>query len=406
MTDSSAAQGTGVPRRILFVLGALSAFGPLSTDMYLPALPALARSLGTSSSIAQLTLSLSLVGLGVGQLFAGPISDAMGRRAPLIFGLLAYILASVVCALSSSIVLLLLMRVIQGLAGAFGIAIGRAVVRDRCSGLAAARAFTTLMLVGGLGPILAPVAGGLLLHITDWRGIFFTGAIIGVVTLAFALWLIPESLPVEQRSSGGIAAVLDGFSILLRDRRYLGHNVCGGLAFGALAAYISGSPFLLERIHGLSPEQYSLVFAGNGAGIMLSRQISSRALATISPSRMTAIALAGQATAAVGVLLTIVLGLGLAPLLVCLFVAAASFGTISPMTTVLVMEDHPERAGSASGLYGFVMFTIGSIVAPIVGIGGPLDAIPIAIVMPACSICASLAFVSAQRWRAAVAVLR
>jgi DHA1 family bicyclomycin/chloramphenicol resistance-like MFS transporter len=375
----------------MLVLGALAAFGPLSTDMYLPALPSMTRALGVSSSLLELTLSVSVLGLGIGQLFAGPISDAVGRRRPMLLGLLAYIAASAVCAAVSSIWPFLVMRFVQGLAGACGIAIGRAVIRDRCSGVVAARAYAGLMFVAGLGPIVAPIAGGLLLHVTDWRGIFLALALIGGAVLSGAVAFVPESLPPARRDAGGLAGVREAFGVLARDRRYLGHSLASALGFGALFAYISASPFVLERIHGLSAQEFSLVFALNGAGLMVARQISTARLRVNSPESVLRAGLAVQGVAGAGVLATVVLGLGLAPLLVCLFIAAASIGAIMPMATALAMEDHPERAGSASGVLGFLQFAIGSAVAPLVGVAGPRSALPLAVAMPVCTLLAVLA---------------
>jgi DHA1 family bicyclomycin/chloramphenicol resistance-like MFS transporter len=335
--------------------------------------------------------------MGVGQLFAGPISDALGRRRPMLLGLGAYIIASGVCAAAPSIVPLLCMRFIQGLAGACGIAIGRAVIRDRCDGVAAARAYAALMLVGGLGPIVAPIAGGLLLHITDWRGIFVVLGLIGAVVLSLATVLVAESLPRERRDSGGLEGVRRSMTHLLRDRRYLGHTLCGALAFGTLMAYISASPFVLERIHGLSAQQFSLLFAANGTGILVARQISSARLANTPPGAILRLALTVQAAAAVALLVVVGLRLGLVPLLVCLFVAASSFGAVVPMATALAMSDHPARAGSASGIFGFTQFMVGSGVAPLVGVAGSLSALPLAIVMPVCSLGAALALRLARR---------
>ncbi len=377
----------GLSAGMLVVLGALSAFGPLSTDMYLPGLPAMARDLGATPSLAQLTLSCSLIGLAAGQLIVGPISDARGRRPPLLIGLALYVVASAVCALSPTIGVLLPARFVQGLAGACGIAIARAVVRDRSEGVVAARAYSTLMLVGGLGPIVAPVAGGLLLRITDWRGIFVALAIIGATLLVAAAILVDESLAPEHRHAGGSAA-RGAIRLLLRDRRYVGHVLAGSLAFGTLMAYIAGSPFVLERIHGLSAQAFSLVFAANGCAILLARQISAARLGIDGPTKVMRVALTVQATAASGVLVVSALGLGLLPLLVCLFVAAGSIGAILPMATALAMNDHPQRAGSASGLLGFTQFALGSAVAPLVGIAGPGSAIPMAVAMPACSLAA------------------
>ncbi len=397
MSAPATAGRTRLPAALLAVLGALSAFGPLSTDMYLPGLPAMARDLHAAPSLAQLTLSLSLIGLAAGQLLVGPLSDARGRRAPLLAGLIAYVISSIACAVAPGIAVLLVMRLIQGLAGACGIAIGRAVVRDRAAGVAAAQAYAALMVVGGLGPIVAPIAGGLLLHITDWRGIFVTLAIVGALLLLAAALLVPESLPAQERRAGGLAAVAEAFSILLRDRRYVAHTLAGALGFGTLMAYIAASPFVLERIHHLSAGTFSLVFATNGVGILLARQLASARLRARPPAPVLRAALAAQGVAASALLLVTVTGLGLWPLLVCLFGSAASVGAIAPLATALAMEDHPERAGAASGLLGFTQFMVGAGVAPLAGVAGPHSALPMAIAMPACSLAASAALSLAGR---------
>jgi DHA1 family bicyclomycin/chloramphenicol resistance-like MFS transporter len=382
---------TRLPAGLLAVLGALSAFGPLSTDMYLPGLPAMARDLHAAPSLAQLTLSLSLIGLAAGQLLAGPLSDARGRRGPMLAGLVAYVAASIACAAAPGIALLLVMRLIQGLAGACGIAIGRAVVRDRAAGVAAARAYAALMVLGGLGPILAPIAGGLLLHVTDWRGIFVALAVIGALLLLAAGLLVPESLPEGERRTGGLAAVGEAFRVLLRDRHYVAHTLAGALGFGTLMAYIAASPFVLEHIHHLSAGTFSLVFAANGVGILLARQLAAAVLREHPPAPVLRGALAVQGAAASALFIVTAAGLGLWPLLVCLFASAASVGAILPMATALAMEDHPERAGAASGVLGFAQFMLGAGVAPLVGIAGPGSALPMAIAMPACSLAASAA---------------
>jgi MFS transporter, DHA1 family, multidrug resistance protein len=381
----------GLTPRLLVILGALSAFGPLSTDMYLPGLPSLARDLHVRPSVAQLTLSASLIGLAVGQVIAGPISDALGRRRPLLSGLVAYVVTSSLCAAAPNIAALLAARFVQGMAGAAGIAVARAIVRDLSHGVTAARAYATLMIVTGLGPIVAPVAGGLLLHITDWRGVFVALALVGLMLLAAAAVAIPETLAPRRRHGGGLRTTRASFGVLLRDRRYVCHTLAGALSFATLMAYIAGSPFVLEHIHGLSPQAFSLVFATNGAGLLLGRQLGSQRVPSLGTTRVMRGGLICQGVGAVGVLATTVLGLGLAALLVCLFIAVASVGAIMPMATALAMEDHPERAGMASGLLGFLQFMAGSAIAPVVGLAGPGSALPMAIAMPVCSLAASAA---------------
>jgi DHA1 family bicyclomycin/chloramphenicol resistance-like MFS transporter len=388
---------TGLEPGLLVVLGALSAFGPLSTDMYLPGLPAMARDLGVAPSTAQLTLSACLIGLGVGQLIAGPLSDALGRRRPLLLGLSAYVVASALCAASPGIAPLLAMRFVQGVAGAAGIAIARAIVRDRSEGVAAARAYAVLMVVTGLGPIVAPIVGGLLLHVTDWRGIFAALAVIGVLILVGAVALIPETLAPQSRHRGGLPTTVAAIAVLLGDRRYVGHTLACALAFGTLMAYIAASPFVLEQIHGLSAESFSIVFAVNGCGILVARQIGATKVGRMGPTAVMRGGLICQLTGATGVLIFTLLDPSLAPLLICLLVAVGSVGAIMPMATALAMQDHPERAGSASGLLGFTQFMLGSAVAPVVGIAGAASAIPMAVAMPTCSLAAFIALRSAER---------
>jgi DHA1 family bicyclomycin/chloramphenicol resistance-like MFS transporter len=374
-----------IPVGMLAVLGALSTFGPLSTDMYLPGLPAMARSLHTTESSAQLTLSTCLIGLAVGQLFAGPLSDALGRRRPLLIGLAAFALASALCGFSPSLGLLLVLRFVQGLAGAAGLAIARAIVRDRTQGLAAARAYALLMIVTSLGPIFAPVAGGLLLHITNWRGIFVALAIIGVAMLAGTAALVPETLLAQSRHRGGLITTRAAFGVLVRDRRYLASVFAGSFSTAALLAWIAGSPFVLEHIHHLSPQLFSLVFAANGAGILIARQIASRFIARAGPAGVMRAGQACQTAGALGALCFTLLDPVLLPLLICIFVAVASVGAIMPMATALAMNDHPKRAGSASGLLGFMLFTLGSAIAPLVGIAGVGSALPMTLTMAVCA---------------------
>ena len=251
------------PARTVVVLGMLSTFGPLSLDLYLPALPELADDLDASASAAQLSITACLVGLAVGQLVAGPLSDRLGRRRPLIVGLVGFLLASVACALAPSAAILVLLRFIQGLAGAAGLVISRAIARDLYSGRALMIFFSRLILVAGLAPVIAPILGGQLSRIMSWRGIFGVLAGFGAVLL-LAGWLgLKETLPPERRIVGGFSKTLHGYNTLLHDRFFVGCALSSGLAGASMFAYISGSTFVLQRIYGMSPQGFSFVFGCN-----------------------------------------------------------------------------------------------------------------------------------------------
>lgn len=386
----AAEEGRGLRLQRLVILGALSAFGPLSIDMYLPALPRLARDFGESASETQLTLSACLLGLALGQVIAGPISDSLGRRRPLLAGVAAYALASLLCVIAPSVAALVALRFVQGLAGAAGIVIARAVVRDLHAGVAAARYFSLLMLVNGLAPILAPIIGGQILRWTDWRGVFVTLAVIGAaLALAVAAGL-RETLPPDRRHRGGIPGTLTTFRRLLSERAFVGYALASGLAFAAMFAYISGSPFVLQEIYGVSPQLFSLMFGMNAFGIMLAGQTNARLVGRVAPRRLLVAGLGAQAVGGAALLVVVGTGIGLWGILPALFVVVASIGLVSPNATSLAMEDHPRTAGSASALLGVLQYAVGAAAAPLVGLGGR-TALPMALVIAACTFGASVA---------------
>ncbi|HYM51447.1 MAG TPA: Bcr/CflA family multidrug efflux MFS transporter [Candidatus Limnocylindrales bacterium] len=382
-------------RGTLFVLlGGLTAFGPLSIDMYLPALPAIARDLQASESLIQLTLTACLVGLATGQVVAGPLSDAFGRRRPLLIGVAGYVLASLLCAVAPSAALLVLFRLVQGLCGAAGIVIARAIVRDLYTGSAAARYFSRLILVMGLAPILAPVLGGQVLRFTSWHGIF---AMLAVVTAL--LWLgafagLPETLLTERHRSGTLRDTVRTFGRLSADAPFLGYALTGGLAFGAMFAYIAGSPFVLQGIYHVSPQVFSLIFGGNALGFMVASQVNGSLVGRVPPIRLMRIGV-GVNAAAGGVLLavTVVGGLGLWAVLPPLFLLVSSIGLIGPNATALALSRHPEAAGTGSALLGVIQMGLGAAGAPIVGLGGVSTALPMAGMIAGAGIGALLAFV-------------
>lgn len=353
--------------------------------MYLPALPALTRDFHAQASSVQLTLSACLLGLAAGQIVIGPLSDAYGRRRPLLIGVAAYGLASLLCVFAPSVGALIALRFIQGVTGAAGIVISRAIVRDMYSGVAMARFFSLLMLVNGLAPILAPVIGAQLLRFTSWRGTFVTLSIIGALMFLSALLGIQETLPPESRHEGGIRATLATFKQLLGDRSFIGCSLCGGLGFAAMFAYISGSPFVLQDIYGVSPQVFSAIFGMNAAGLILLGQLNARLTRRVPLRRLLIRGLLVVACAGLLLLAVVVSGsIGLIGVLPALFMVVASQGMIGPNSTALALTGHPSTAGSASALLGVTQFAIGAAASPLVGIGGTATAVPMAVVIALC----------------------
>ena len=383
--------------RLIVILGALVALGPLSTDAYVPGLPELTRDLGASASGAQLTITSCLIGLAVGQLLAGPLSDALGRRRPLIVGLALYTIAGLLCALATDVGVLIALRLVQGIGGAFGIVIAYAVVRDRTSGPAAARFFALLTLVTGLAPVFSPLAGGQLLRVTTWEGIFVALAALSCIMLLVSLVGLPETLPAGRRQRDGLRAMGPFFVRLLADRMFTGYVLANGFAFAAMFAYISGSPYVLQDIHGLSPQAYSAVFGVNALGLVVAAQLSGRLVQRAGARALLSTGLAGSALGGIGVLLSAVTEAGLSPLLVALFVAVASVGLVMPNAAALALQDHGEHAGSAAALLGFSQFFIGGALAPLAGAGGTDTAVPMGIVMAVLGCLSLLIFVALTR---------
>lgn len=372
--------------RRLLILGGLSAFGPLSIDMYLPGLPHMTDDLGASASTGQLTLTSCVLGLAFGQVLAGPFSDRLGRRKPLLIGLVAYAAASVACAVAPTIWTLIPLRLVQGLAGAAGIVIARAIVRDLYSGDAAAKMFSLLMLVMGTAPIFAPIIGGQALRVMSWRGIFILLAAIGALLFAAsALWL-NETLAAEQRHSGGLRSVLGTFRRLVHDRGFMPYALSFGLAFGAMFTYIAGSPFVLEKIYGVSPQVFSLVFAINSASLVAATQVVHRVVERVGSPALLRFGLLTTAAAGVALLPVVLANGRLALVLTCLIVLVTGIGFQVPTSTALALADQGWAAGSASALLGLGQFLIAALVAPLAGIAGQHTAVPMAIVIATLSV--------------------
>jgi MFS transporter, DHA1 family, multidrug resistance protein len=368
------------------ILGGLSAFGPLSMDMYLPGLPALTKDLGASASTGQLTLTGCMLGIALGQLFTGPLSDTLGRRRPLLAGLVGYVLASLACAVAPSILTLIVLRFIQGTLGGAGVVIARAIVRDIFSGAEAARVFALLMAVMGVAPVFAPLVGGQALAITSWRGIFVVLAAIGIpLLLATAVWL-PETLPPERRHGGGLRVTVRTFGRLMTDRSFIVPACSFGLAAAVLFAYIAGSSFVLEDIYAVSPQGFSLVFAVNSAGLVGMSQLGGRLVSRFGAAALLRYGLSGVALGSLATLIVTLAHAGLIPLLASLFVILSFNGLVFPNATAESLADQEGALGSASALLGVGQFGTGAVIAPLVGLGGTHDAVPMAALIGTCGI--------------------
>jgi len=386
VTEFSPAATAGIAYRYrrlgrLALLGALSAFGPLSMDMYLPSTPAIATSLHASQPLVQLTMSACLAGLAVGQLVAGPVSDSIGRRAPLLAGLCAFTVLSVGCALAPDIGALIAFRFLQGMAGAAGIVVSLAMVRDMYEGRDLARILGSLMLVFGVAPVLAPVIGGQLLRFTSWRGVFAVLAGVGLALLA-ASWRLPETVPPGRRSHGRFAQLRADSRTLLRDRQYRGNALAIGCSNAALITYIAALPFIVEDAYGRSPQLFSLVFAINALGLTIMAQIGARLVRRRSPATLVRAALVAQLLGGAGVLAAALTGHPpLAGLLVPLFVFVAAFGMMRPNAAALALAGQGAIAGTASAYLGALPFLLGAAIAPASGTDGRGATLPAAIVI-------------------------
>lgn len=370
--------------RTLLILGALSAFGPLAIDFYLPAFPAMAHAFGTDEKHVQTTLAAYFLGLSLGQLAYGPVADRFGRRLPLLFGVGLFTVASLACAYAPNLDSLILARFVQALGGCAGMVLSRAIVSDKCDAVASAKVFSQLMLVMGLAPILAPMLGGVLVNVAGWQSILLAlGLFSAACLLAVGLGL-PESLPAHvprQPLSGALRQYLSLFG----DRVFVGHALTGGIAIAGMFAYIAGSPFVFIKLYGVPPEHYGWLFGTNAAGFILMAQVNARLLAKRGPAFLLARAVWLYLVAALALLVVAALRPAqLWPLLVPLFVCIASLGCIIPNASACAMSGQGTRAGSASALMGCLQFSVAAGAAALVGVLHDGSAVPMALVISLC----------------------
>ncbi|WP_370319041.1 multidrug effflux MFS transporter [Actinoplanes sp. ATCC 53533] len=386
-------------RLLVVMLGLITAIGPLSLDMYLPAFPALSAELGVPDAQVQLSLTTCLIGLAAGQLVCGPLSDRWGRRRPLIIGVGAYAVFSFLCALAPNAPVLAGVRLMEGIAGGVGVVVARAIVRDLYSGVAAAKYFSRLVLVFGVAPIAAPSLGSAVLKVTSWHGIFVALGIIATLLLALIVWRMPETLPPGRRSPGGLADTARTARTLFTDRIFLGYALAQAFAFAALFSYISGSSFVLQDGYGISPTTFSLLFGLNACGLIVLSQANGRLLDRFAPRGLLLGTLTAQASAG-GVILAAALLGSLPALIAGLFALVSTIGMVTPNATALALDRHPERAGTAAALLGGFQAVTAALAAPLVGFGDSGRGGPMALAIVSFALVALLSVLALTRSRA------
>lgn len=384
---------TGFKRaRFIILLGALTALIPFTIDMYLPAFPMIANVFETTASSVQLSLTATLLGLAVGQVVAGALSDMHGRRKPLIISLSLYALASAACMFAPNITLFVVLRFAQGLAASAGLVISRAIVRDVSSGAELTRLFALLMVVNNLVPLLAPSVGSGILLFADWRGVFLILTILGVVLFLITTFRLPESLPVEKRVPSNLKATFSNFLAILKNRQFTGYALAQGFLIGGVFAYVSGTPFIYQNIYDVSPQAFSLLFGMNGIGLLVGSYAVGRFTNILSEKRFLEIALYTATIAGLILLIVVSVDGPLWAVAAPIFVFVTSIGVVGTASFTLAMESQSHVAGSASALLGLLPFILGAVSAPLVGIAGEETAVPMGLTIFLMCLIALLAY--------------
>ncbi|MCZ8517469.1 multidrug effflux MFS transporter [Paenibacillus filicis] len=378
--------------RLALLLGLFSTLGPFTIDMYLPAFPQIVERFGTTASLVQLSLTACLLGLGIGQLVMGSLSDVYGRRKPLLISMVIYVVAALACAISPNIWLLILSRLVQGFVASAGIVISRAIARDMFSGHELTKFFSLLLLVGNLGPLVAPVTGSGVLALTSWVGVFIALALLGTYLLAMTKWSLQETLPVERRSPSDFTQQLRNYRSLLRDRSFTGYMLAQGIMIAGVFAYVSGTPFIYQNIYGVSPTVFALLFGSNGITLIIGSQLVGRMAHRVSEQTFLLFGLWLAGAASIAVLLVAMFHGPLYALVIPLVFFVAAIGITSTAAFPLAMESQGHMAGTAAALMGVIPFLLGAVVSPLVGIAGESTAVPLGVIILTTSAAAMLSY--------------
>ena len=378
---------------LVLILGSLTALGPLSMDMYLPALPAVTEDLNTTASLGQLSITACLLGLAAGQLVFGPLSDFKGRRKPLIITLILYTITSLLCGLSTNIWAFISLRFAQGFTGAAGIVIARASARDMHSGKELTRFMALLAVVTGAAPILAPIFGGVILKWMTWKSIFYILSLIGSAMVLSVMFFLPETLPETQRSEGNLLAVFKSFGTLFKDRIFIGIAFVQAFISMSMFAYIAASPFVLQNVYEVTPQQFSLIFAMNGLGIIITAQLAGRLSNRYREMTLLYAAILFALTGSILLMFVVFFNLPLWAMMVALFMAVSSVGIINTTSFSLAMNRQGKIAGSASAFLGILPFAGGALISPLTGVAGENSAVPMGVVIFLCCVLALIIYV-------------
>lgn len=383
-------------RRTLYIilLGALTALGPFTIDLYLPAFPLLEEDFQTTATAIQLTLTGTMIGFAIGQLVVGPLSDKVGRRLPLIAVTALHVIASIAAAFAPDLLLLGGARVLMGIGAAAGGVVAMAIVRDLFGGRRLVVMLSRLALVSGVAPVVAPLIGSALLEVMPWEGIFIVLACYGAVMLISAIAFIPETLPKARRQDRGATTAWQRYKSVLSDRVFLGVLVIGGMTFSGLFSYLSASPFLFQETHGLNAQEYGWLFAANSVGVVVGVQTASRLAARFGPQWVLAFSTGTLFVAGSAIIVTDQLGLGLWGTVIPLFFFMTACGFTFPCTQVLALDRHGAAAGTAASILGATNFGVAAIVSPVVGLisaGSGITATSMASVMSGCAVVGILA---------------
>ncbi len=377
---------------LILLLGAAVALGPFTVDMYLPAFPEVAESLGTTEASIQLTLTATMIGFGLGQLIIGPLSDAVGRRWPLLIATSVHVLASVSILFAPNVEAVMVGRVFQGLGAAGAAVVSMAIVRDLFSGQKLIRTLARMAIITGLAPVLAPIIGAQILQFVEWRGVFAVLAAYGLLVTVVASLLLFETMPADRRGRFERKVVLRRYRVLLRDRTFLGIIAIGSMAFSGLFSYLSSSTFVLQDIYGLTTQQFAVVFGTNAVGLVVFNQTGARLMRRYPPRMVMTLGLSLVAAGAASLLIVGLFDLGLVGVLASLFFCVSPLGFVMPTVQILALADHPLEAGTAASLIGAVNFGIAGVVSPIAGMLG------ISVIAMATVMCVTIAIAHLSLW--------